>query len=114
MKRQITIFTKIFKSIIRKKDLIDSGNLFKHLKVYVKDNSNVFTISIESVDYLTYLWEKYNLLDEFISDSRFNEELLNILIEPYQDVEYVLDGKVKAYKVIEIRINNETIWSQRI
>lgn len=71
--------TNLFKSIIIKEDLIDTGALLKSVRVFVKINYSTVEINITSKFYVKYLKDRYDLVIQFINNPIFEEETGNLL-----------------------------------
>lgn len=76
--------TNLFKSIIIKEDLIDTGALLKSVRVFVKVDYDVVIINITSKYYVKYLKDKYRLIDQFLIDPILTDELELIYTPIYE------------------------------
>lgn len=76
--------TKLFKDLIIKEDLIDTGALLKSVRVFVKVDYDLVIINITSKYYVKYLKDRYHLIDQFLSNSVLNQELELIYTPIYE------------------------------
>lgn len=65
--------TRLYKSLIKKKQLIDTGTLLASIKVYVVNTSRKITIVVVGIDYHKYLKDPFNLVNEFQESSVFQD-----------------------------------------
>jgi len=71
--------TNLFKSIIVKEDLIDTGALLRSIRVFTRVNYSTIEINITSKYYVKYLKDRYYLVQQFIDSPIFVQESGNLL-----------------------------------
>lgn len=109
------ILSELFREIIIKMDLIDTGALYRSIVVTVTTQLDSIIVDIEAEDYLKFLWERYGLIEQFTNDAIFQREMEKIYERKYlNQVQNLLSG-VKIYNDtqyndIVITINGERPW----
>ena len=96
--------TRVFKGVIQKEDLIDTGALLRSATVFIDIKRDVLQVNLVSKYYVKYLTDKYNITRQFINHNSFKkvvEEELNKLLE------------IKVYNVIN-QINTTGDFNPRI
>lgn len=102
--------TTLFRTKVLQRDLYNTGNFFKSIKVYVSNYSNnTLVFDILGVNYGLYLLDHEDLLMDFYGDIKFKDILEAELLKPLTDVDSVLNGNVNYYKFFQIRYNNQII-----
>jgi hypothetical protein len=71
--------TQELKSIIVNKGLVDTGRLRDSIKVDVRSNESTIQVDVTAEDYLKYLIEDYNIIQEFTNSQKFSQEIQKIL-----------------------------------
>jgi hypothetical protein len=86
-------FTFIYKSIISKNGLVDTGELIRSVMVFATLENDNLIMDIRAVDYIKYLVEPYRLTKQFIEDSRFDLEVERLIFDRAESVlQDILDG----------------------
>jgi len=83
---QNTQLTELFKKLIVKEDLIDTGALLESIRVFTDYNRDELKVNIVSKYYLRYLKDRYYLIDQFKNDPIFVNEV-GILLIPLYDIQ---------------------------
>lgn len=97
--------TNLYKTILQKNELVDSGDLYQSVIVDTSLLDNVLTINIKSLDYLKYLVKDNNLTNQFTSNKKFDDEVTNIFFEYIEKtISDILEGKTETVKEPQILI----------
>jgi hypothetical protein len=70
--------TNNLKQILKTKNYVDSGKLYKSIKVTLKQKSNGYIVSINSMNYLKYL-EDGELVSNFIKSDSTKKIILLVI-----------------------------------
>lgn len=71
--------TQELKSIIVNKGLVDTGRLRDSIKVNIVDSDSTIQVNVTAEDYLKYLVEDYNIIQDFTNSQKFSQEIQKIL-----------------------------------
>lgn len=63
--------TQLFKDEIKRLGLVSSGKLYNSIKWTVTQTSTGYELKMESMDYFTYLDDKYSISENIYKSSRF-------------------------------------------
>lgn len=89
---------KVFQQVIDDKELIDTGALRASVDVEVQITKNgLMLVDVSSQDYLKYLYERFFLIEDFVSKREFKETTEKIFVDfiekeivakyPFEDLE---------------------------
>jgi len=70
--------TDLYKKEILKKDLYDTGALYRSIDVKLKISGTNITFEVASEDYLKYLDDPYSVTEDFMNSSKYKEILDDI------------------------------------
>ena len=59
--------TRVFKGVIQKEDLIDTGALLRSATVFIDIKRDVLQVNLVSKYYVKYLTDKYNITRQFLN-----------------------------------------------
>lgn len=106
------VLTRIYKSIIVKNGLVQSGALRDSVKVYLFPKGKVMQIIIVAIDYHKFLVEEYNLIPQFTDDQGFGIEVSNAF-EFYIEkrVEAMLNGEQFSDSDLDLSLSIELEYS---
>jgi hypothetical protein len=97
--------TNLYKDILRKNNLVDSGKLSQSIKIDSLLKDNILYINIMSLDYLKYLVTPNQLTKQFVSNQLFIDETQNLFYNMIEkSVDDILNGKPISIKEPEIII----------
>lgn len=81
--------TDLFKDEIKRLGLIQSGKLYNSIKWIVIPTQTGYKLSMESMDYFTFVDEKYKITENIFKSARFNsiqEEITQI------EIDYIIEN----------------------
>ena len=103
---------KVFQSVIKDEELIDTGALFKAVDVQVQITKNgLMLIDISSMDYLKYLYERFFLLEQFMGKpetKRITEEIFKDFIADVVK-KYPMTSAVKMLEKLNTRVKAQIV-----
>lgn len=74
---------RLFQKVIKEKDLIDTGLLYRSVDVNVQvTNAGLMLVDVSSQDYLKYLYERFFLIEDFSSKPEF-KQIVNEIFQDY-------------------------------
>jgi hypothetical protein len=76
--------TICLKDIIKQKGLINTGALWRSIRVYTNIDNWDLVITIKSEDYLKYLWYKYGINTALVSSDEFRIEVQKLFQPHFQ------------------------------
>jgi len=86
--------TELFRQVIIKEDLIDTGALLKGVRVFTDLKRDKIVVNITSKFYLKYLYYPYNLVQQFYSTPAFKKEVERILKPVIEhEIEAAIQGR---------------------
>ena len=82
-------FTKLLRSEIRRKGLIDTGALFRSISTSIKYTANGISFEISGEDYFKYVDGNFNVTEDALDSNEFKNKitkliedaLINVLID---------------------------------
>jgi hypothetical protein len=106
---QNNTLTKLFKDIVIKEDLIDTGALLKSIRVFNDYNRDILQINITSKYYVKYLKDRYHLVEQFKNNPVFVNEI-GLLLLPLLDIQLYnivnnIPGSTRFDPQVKILIN---------
>lgn len=78
--------TRLFQDELRRQGLVDSGALLNSIRWTVRQTPSGWDFQMESLDYFTYLDDRYNISKNVFASSQYNQiqtqigELYNLYI----------------------------------
>jgi len=86
--------TELFRQVIIKEDLIDTGAMLKGVRVFTDLKRDKIIVNITSKYYLKYLYQPYTLVPQFTSTTAFREEVQRILKPVIEhEIEAAIQGR---------------------
>lgn len=100
--------TNVFKAIIKKEDLIDTGALLKSARVFIDIERDEIRVNLVSKYYLKYLDDRYRVTEQFLNTDIYIEEIGSLILELYEVkiINIINSGVVSDYNPKVIILKN--------